>query len=187
MMNDKFPITANTASPSKFPAHSKFKIYHLKFLLGLTYGLALCLLSLRPLAGFADAPNQRQIAPDFIAPPPDAKTFLVQEVQSAYFHPELLHISTEGLISPEAYNAYKQGKTLYEFIMETRADLIGFGNYPIRDPDGIQTLINNAAVAGQDLQFRDLTLKYLGQLPGAGPVFAAHYGNHPNPGEGTQN
>lgn len=155
--------------------NSKSKIQNPKLLLGLAYGLALCFLSLRPLASFADAPSQRKLEPDFIAPPEAAKVFLVQEVQSAYYHPELLHISTEGLISPESYVANKQGKTLYEFVMELQPDLIGFGKYPLKDPDGLQDLINKAAVAGKDLEFKHLKLKYLGQLAGAGPVFTAQY------------
>ncbi|MEX1118730.1 MAG: hypothetical protein WEB60_08035 [Terrimicrobiaceae bacterium] len=113
-------------------------------------------------------------------PPSDAKTFLVQEVQSAYYHPELLHISTEGLITPEAYNASKQGKTLYEFIMKLRPDLVGFGNYPIKDPDGLQDLINNAAIAEKNLTFKNLKLIYLGQLAGAGPVFTAQFEDNQN-------
>ncbi len=175
MISESLPHSKFKISHPCIMSNSKFKIYHLKFLSGLLYGLALCFLSLRPLASFADAPNQRNITPNFIAPPPDAKTFLVQEVQSAYYHPELLHISTEGLISPEAYNAYKQGTTLYEFIMELRPDLVGFGNYPINDPDGLQQLINDTAVAEKDLTFKDLKLIYLGQLPGAGPVFTTQY------------
>ncbi len=168
-------MRSKAANPPKFPPNSQFLIQNLKFLLALAYGLALCFLSLRPMASFADAPNQRKLEPHYVAPPEGAKTFLVQEVQSAYYHPELLHISTEGLITPEAYNAYKQGKTLYEFIVETRPDLIGFGNYPIKDPDGLQELIKKAAVAEKDLQFKNLKLKYLGQLAGAGPVFTAEY------------
>jgi hypothetical protein len=148
---------------------------HIGWIAGPAYALALCFLLLRPLAVYADAPNQRALHTDFVPPPDDACVFLVQEVQSAYFYPHLQHISTEGLITPEAHEAYKRGLTLYEFIMELRPDLVSFGRYYLDDPDGLQEKINTAALAGQDLQYRDLTLTFRGQMLGAGHYFSVSY------------
>ena len=142
---------------------------------GPAYAIVLCFLLLRPLAAYADAPNQRALITEFVPPPDDARVFLVQEVQSAYFFPHLQHISTEGLITPEAHDAHKRGLTLYEFIMELRPDLVSFGRYYLDDPDGLQEKINTAALAGEDLQYRGLNLTYRGQMPGAGHYFSAAY------------
>ncbi|MBE2181098.1 MAG: hypothetical protein IAE97_11570 [Chthoniobacterales bacterium] len=148
---------------------------HVAWIAGPAYGAALCLLLLRPLAAYADAPNQRALHTDFVPPPGDARVFLVQEVQSAYFYPHLQHISTEGLITPEAQEAHQRGLTLYEFIMELRPDLVSHGRYYLDDPDGLQEKINAAALAGEDLHYRDLTLTFSGQMPGAGHYFRASY------------
>jgi len=145
------------------------------WLAGPAYALVSCFLLLRPLAAYADAPNQRALVTEFVPPPDDARVFLVQEVQSAYFFPHLQHISTEGLITPEAHEAYKRGLTLYEFIMELRPDLVSFGRYYLDDPDGLQEKINTAALAGEDLQYRDLTLTFRGQMLGAGHYFSASH------------
>jgi hypothetical protein len=139
------------------------------------YGLALCALSMWPLARYAQAPYNRAIVEEFVSPPPDARVFLVQEVQSAYFFPHLEHISTEGLITPEATEAYRKGQTLYDFIMELRPDLIAHGRYYLDDPDGLQKKINDAAHAGEDLEYRDLRLTHRGLMLGAGPHFQPEY------------
>jgi hypothetical protein len=115
------------------------------------------------------------VVEEFVPPPPDARVFLVQEVQSAYWYPHLQHISTEGLITPEVHEAYLKGQTLYDFIMELRPDLIAFGRYYLNDPDGLQQKINEAALAGRNLDYRDLHLTFRGLLRGAGHYFQAEY------------
>jgi hypothetical protein len=142
------------------------------------YALLLCALALWPLARYANAAYERDTQVEFVPPPEDAKVFLVQEVQSAYFYPHLLHISTEGLITPEVYEAYTKGQTLYDFIMELRPDLIAYGRYYLDDPDGLQKKINEAALAEENLEYKDLKLKFRGLLLGAGHHFAAEYGGH---------
>jgi hypothetical protein len=59
--------------------------------------------------------------------------------------------------------------------MELRPDLVSFGRYYLDDPDGLQDKINTAALAGQDLQYRDLKLTFRGQMLGAGHYFSAWY------------
>jgi hypothetical protein len=145
------------------------------------YGLALCALAMWPLARYAQAPYNRAVVEEFTPPPPDARVFLVQEVQSAYFFPHLEHISTEGLITPEATEAYRKGQTLYDFIMELRPDLIAHGRYYLDDPDELQKKINDAAHAGADLIYRDLRLTHRGLMLGAGPHFQAEYAKPPTP------
>jgi len=147
------------------------------WILGPSYALALCAITLWPLARYAQAPAERARAVHFVHPPNDAKTILVQEVQSAYFHPHLYHISTEGLITMEAYHAYRKGETLYDFIREMRPDLVGTGRYYLKDPDGLQNRINRAAREKSDLSFRGIQLKFLGEMAGCGPVFQAAYQN----------
>lgn len=139
------------------------------------YGLALCALAMWPLARYAQGPYNRALVEEFVSPPADARVFLVQEVQSAYWYPQLQHISTEGLITPEVTEAYRNGQTLYDFIMELRPDLISLGRYYLADPDGLQQKINEAALAGKDLQYRDLHLVYRGLMRGAGPYFETEY------------
>jgi hypothetical protein len=140
------------------------------------YALILCALALWPLARYANAPYERAAQVEFVPPPEDAKVFLVQEVQSAYFYPHLLHISTEGLITPEVYEAYTKRQTLYDFVMELQPDLIAYGRYYLDDPDGLQQKINTAALAEEDMEYKDLKLKFRGLLLGAGHHFEAEYG-----------
>ncbi len=171
------PPTFDLRSPISFRSQvSSFilQLSSLRFLL-FPYALILCALALWPLANYADAPRNRALVEEFVPPPPEARVFLVQEVQSAYWYPQLRHISTEGLITTEVYEAYKKGQTLYDFIMELRPDLIAFGRYYLDDPDGLQQKINDAALAGRDLVYRGLHLKFRGLLLGAGHHFQAEY------------
>lgn len=139
------------------------------------YGIIFCAALLWPLANYADAPAQRADQTRFVDPPAHAKTFLVQEAQSAYFYPHLLYISTEGLITLETFLAHQKGQSLFEFIMEYRPDLISHGRYYLRDPEALQAKINEALYAGKDLRLPGVHLEYAGVMKGAGPFFIAHY------------
>ncbi len=147
------------------------------WLLGPAYGLLLCAVVLRPLAVYADGPAERKVVRTFVEPPADARVALVQEVQSSYFYPNLLIISTEGLITPEVHEAYLKGLTVYEFIMELKPDIVAYGRYYLNDPDGLQETINQAAFLGHDVHYKDLHLKFLGDLKGSGPCFTTHFKN----------
>jgi len=59
--------------------------------------------------------------------------------------------------------------------VELRPDLIAHGRYYLDDPDGLQKKINDAAHAGEDLEYRDLRLTHRGLMLGAGPHFQAEY------------
>ena len=142
---------------------------------GPVYALTLCALALYPLARYAQAPTERAKSVHFVQPPPGTKRILVQEVQSAYFYPQLYHISTEGLITLEAYAAYKKDLSVYEFIFEQKPDLVAFGRYYLRDPEGLQKQINESAKIGRDLDCKKIHLKFLGEMAGCGPIFQASY------------
>lgn len=140
------------------------------------YSVILAVLLLRPLSAYADAPRQRAAGkPAFIAPPPEARSILVQEIQSAWFHPQLFHICSEGLIGLESLEARKRDITVLEFIREQKPDLIGAGRYPLRDPEGVARAVGAAAREKRNLSLPGLELTYLGEMPGCGAVFQAHW------------
>lgn len=147
------------------------------------YSILLALILLRPLAAYADAPRQRSLPePEFVEVPRDAHTLLCQEIQSAWFHPRLFHVCTEGLIGLEALEARGRDLSVIEFIREQHPDLIGTGRYPLRDPEGVSQAIDTAAVNKKNVALPGVELTYLGELPGCGSVFRPRWGptNPPN-------
>jgi len=156
---------------AKFPRLAEWKAG-----LGMAvYAWVIALLLLRPLARDADAVRQRRMVEHFIQPPAGAHKILCQEIQSAYFYPKLFHVCTEGLIGLEALQARKEGKTVRQFIDEQRPDLIGLGRYPLEDPDKVIPLIRAAAEGKENLVLPGVTLVYLGEMAGCGPVFRTEW------------
>ncbi len=96
---------------------------------------------------------------------------LCLEVQGAAFHPELTFISSEGLITPEALAARREGLTVLEFIKQQQPDLVSILNCPLDDPDGIQNKLRKAVAAKEDVVVGDLDLVYQGWMRGTGPVW----------------
>lgn len=146
------------------------------------YSILVALILLRPLAAYADAPRQRSLPePEFVEVPRDAHTLLCQEIQSAWFHPRLFHVCTEGLIGLEALEARRRDLSVIEFIREQQPDLIGTGRYPLRDPEGVAAAIETAAEKKKNVVLPGVELTYLGELPGCGSVFRPRWGPTPNP------
>lgn len=146
------------------------------------YAMALGGIFLRPLALYADAPRQRSLPPPGDVVIPDgARILLCQEIQSAWFHPELFHVCTEGLIGLESLDARRRGLSVLEFIRETHPDLIGTGRYPLADPEGVVKTIREAAEARRDTELPGLRLVYLGEMAGCGSVFKCEWGPNPRP------
>jgi hypothetical protein len=140
------------------------------------YAIVLGSILLRPLAVYADAPRQRSLPPPGdVVIPNGARILLCQEIQSAWFHPELFHVCTEGLIGLESMDARRRGLSVLEFIRETRPDLIGTGRYPLEDPEGVVKTIREAAEARRDAGLPGLRLVYLGEMPGCGSVFRCEW------------
>ncbi len=149
-------------------------------LCGAVYCLALAAILIRPLAAYADAPRQRALPrPAFLTPPPDSRSILCQEIQSAYFYPRLFHVCTEGLIGLEVLEARKRDLTTMDFLHEQRPDLIGTGRYPLRDPDHAAEAIREAAREKRNLALPGVTLIYLGEMAGCGEVFRAAWEKPP--------
>jgi hypothetical protein len=139
------------------------------------YCAIITLLLLRPLSAYADAPQQRSLPrPEYVRPEPGDRRILCQEIQSAYFYPQLFHICTEGLIGLEALEARRKNLSVLEFIREQKPDLIGVGRYPLRDPEDVARQIRAAAASKSDLSLPGLELDYLGPMEGCGPVFRVH-------------
>ncbi|MFZ4681902.1 MAG: hypothetical protein ACOYMS_05340 [Terrimicrobiaceae bacterium] len=136
------------------------------------YATLLAILLIRPLGVYADAPRQRSLLrPAYVQPGPDDRRILVQEIQSAYFYPELFHVCTEGLIGLESLEARRRDLSVLEFIQEQQPDLIGLGRYPLKDPEDVVAKIREAASAGSGLSLPGLDLVFLGPMEGCGPVF----------------
>ena len=100
---------------------------------------------------------------------------MVQEVQSAYYYPNLEFISTDGLIDMSAYYAMKNNLTVYEFILEKRPDIIGLGRFYLQDPDNLQAKLFENANNKSSFKIKNLFLDYLGIIKGSGPVFKVYY------------
>ena len=146
------------------------------------YSAIIAFLILRPLAIYADGPHQRSLPrPEFVSVPPGANSILCQEIQSAWFHPELFHVCTEGLIGLESLEARKRGLSVIEFIHEQRPDLIGTGRYPLRDPECVVGKIKQAAENREDVVLPGVELTYLGEMAGCGSVFTPRWASSPNP------
>ncbi len=152
---------------------SRFSRQGVATALATSYFLVVSVVVMIPLAQHSDAPAKRRMigSERWISPPQDARTFLVQEVQSAYYHPSLDHISTDGLIDMNALEAYAEDVTVYDFIVAQRPDLVGVGRYFLKDPDGMAQRIRSAASEQATLEYRRIRLRYLGVIRGAGPVF----------------
>ncbi len=151
-------------------------------LAAILWAAAVAAVLLRPLGSYADAPRQRAAAvPEFVAPPAGALTLLCQEIQSAYFYPQLTHICTEGLIGLESLEARKRNLSVLQFLQEQRPDLVGHGRYPLRDPEHVAEAIRQAGEHRQDLALPGLRLVYLGEMAGCGPVFRTEWESSPQP------
>jgi len=141
-------------------------------LAALVYTVPVSLVILKPLAAFADAPRQRALAtPVFWEPKASDKTVLCNEVQGAYFLPQLRFISSEGLITPEALQARARGLSALEFVKELRPDLVAVSHFPLRDPDGLDAALIAAAQEQRDFAMGNVQFRYLGLMAGCGPVF----------------
>ena len=133
---------------------------------------------LYPLAAHAAAPHGRsaQMASgEYYQPAPDEKRVLVQEVQGAYYHPDLHFISTDGLVDGAIIDAWRAGDTFYDFIMEVRPDLIGRGVVVLSDPDRLAGLVEEALSTRGKASCKDFEMEYAGHLKGSGEILRIHY------------
>lgn len=138
----------------------------------MVYFLPVSQIILKPLAAFSDAPRLRAMAaPDFWVPESDDKTVLCNEVQGAYFYPQLRFISSEGLITPEAILARENGQTAWEFARELRPDLVSVSHFPLADPEGLDGALTAAATEKRDFNLGGVHFRYLGEMAGCGAVF----------------
>jgi hypothetical protein len=143
------------------------------------YYAMVCAILLYPLSGHARAPavraRDKSANFDYFQPEPSHESILVQEVQGAYYYPTLRYISTDGLIAMEAFRAWQKDMTVYEFALEERPDLVGVGEYYLRDPEEMGRRIRQAMREKANVRVGKIALKYSGILRGCGHVFEAKY------------
>lgn len=113
---------------------------------------------------------------NYYTPLPNEKRALVQEVQGAYYYPEIEFISTDGLVEGSLIKAWKDGLTYYEYIMQCRPDLIS--EVPVillADPDGMLEKISTTTKNKRAFKYKDLNVNYAGVMKGSGPVLHVEY------------
>ncbi len=97
---------------------------------------------------------------------------LAQEVQGALFFPELVYISTDGLIAGEAYEAYVRGLTVWEFWWEQQPDLMTVERYYLPDPEGVLDQLRDAAGQGHSrFVVNGLPFERVGRIRGTGMAY----------------
>jgi hypothetical protein len=168
-----------TLLPSALAGLRPLPLLHRFPILPALYYAAFSAILLFPLARHARAPLRREQAesrpPTYWTPGATHRSLLIQEVQGALFHPRLHYLSTDGLISMEAVDAYRRNLTVLEFVLEQKPDLIGPGRFYLRDPEGFEARLTEAVDAGKDTQIGPVSLRYLGQMKGGGSILEASY------------
>ena len=140
--------------------------------------VAVCAVCLRPLArhvqdGISD--DTLSTATDLLPADHPPLKLLVQEAQCAFYDPNLIILSTDGLIDLKAYAAHKNGTTVEQFLLREKPDLIGFGRFYLNDPDGLEQSIAQTLKNKGRLQINGATFTYAGTLRGGGPVLRAEF------------